>query len=95
MKEVAKNSGTTFLRSESYVSINFLTKMDWTIFWAIFSQTHPVTLLPGKGSDERGGERNIHSLAQWCGAWFPENEGRRFESRRRFMHHKKVLTDLH
>jgi hypothetical protein len=35
--------GATFFRGYGYLSI--ITKMGWATFWAIFSQTHLVTLL--------------------------------------------------
>jgi hypothetical protein len=37
------NAGLLFSHGKSYALI--LTKMDWAISWAIFSQTHLVTLL--------------------------------------------------
>jgi hypothetical protein len=40
--ESPKILGYFFSTGKSYVSI--LTKMDWATLWAIFSQTHPVTL---------------------------------------------------
>jgi hypothetical protein len=45
--EKAQNFGFTFFRTKSGVFI--LTKYGWAGLWAIFSQTHLVTLLKGSG----------------------------------------------
>jgi hypothetical protein len=40
----AKILGPTFFRITNYVICNYY-KNGWASFWAIFSQTHPVTLV--------------------------------------------------
>jgi hypothetical protein len=44
-----------FLRSKIYVVM--LTKMCWATFWAIFSQTHLVTLADEQNVSEGGGSK--------------------------------------
>jgi hypothetical protein len=54
MAEVAKISFDFFHRIK--LSIQFAKNMYWATFWAdIFSQSHPVTLIPGRLDDKRQG----------------------------------------